>query len=243
MSQNSLGVRFLSAFNDIESHFRASIDVNGALTFTALTQKYVDRHRPIRPQRDALAAFALLRNAIAHGRYYNGQPIAEPVEQVVLQIEQLRDQLRQPPTALSVAAVRNVVTVRDFDSVGTALEHVRTHDFSQFPVYDSHNAYQGLLTTNTVARWLASQLRDQGGLAEDQTVAEVLHFAETHERATFLPRPASIVVALQALTHPPQSERAPTALLITHSGRESEQPLALLVVDDIPELVARVSLA
>jgi predicted transcriptional regulator len=51
------------------------------------------------------------------------------------------------------------------------------NDFSQIPVYNDKR-YLGLLTTNTVARWLADQLERHDGLAEDAPIRDVLAFAE-----------------------------------------------------------------
>jgi hypothetical protein len=53
---------------------------------------------------------------------------------------------------------------------------VRQFDFSQLPVYES-GQYVGILTTNTIARWLVQQLVD-GGEHRNATISEVMEFRE-----------------------------------------------------------------
>lgn len=239
---HSRGTRFIAAFNDIEDHFRSSLRADEHVEFIQLARDYADRRRLPRSQRDALAAFAALRNAISHGRYYGGRPIAEPIEDVVHQIEGLRDQLMRPPTALGVLGPREVKTVQPGDPIGVALEYVRTHEYSQLPVYSSEHIYQGLLTTNAIARWLADQLTTTGGLAESQPVQQVLRFVEPHEAGQLRPRSITVLDALHELTRGGQDGTPLTALIITANGRDNEAPLGMVVAADMPVLSAAVAL-
>ena len=132
-------------------------------------------------QRDALLAFASLRNAISHGRFYDGRPIAEPVQAVVTE-STLRGQITAPPKALAILGSRNACIAGPQEPVSAVLEYVSRFDYSQVPVYDG-TRYIGILTTNAIARWLAHQLTLNQGLAEGESVDRVLAFAEPHERA------------------------------------------------------------
>lgn len=116
------------------------------------------------------------------------------------------------------------------------LQHVQGLDYSQFPVYD-HSAYVGLLTTNTIARWLAAQLSSSGGLAEAESVGQVLAFAEPHERARHVPRTITAADAVFQLSSEGRTGRTVTALIITERGQPAEKPLALVVDDDLPALL------
>ena len=138
MATPSAGTRFMIAFNDIEDHFRKTLGADSHVEFIQLARNYADRARLTRPQRDALVTFAALRNAISHGRYYDGRPIAEPVEEVVAQIEHLRDQIKRPPTALGVLGAMQVQTVGPGDPISAALDFVQQFDYSQLPVRFSH---------------------------------------------------------------------------------------------------------
>ena len=242
MIVKSAGARFMAAFNDIEDHLRATLHADVHVEFTQLARAYSDRKRLNRQQRDALAAYASLRNAISHGRYYGGRPIAEPVDEVVDQIEQLRDLLKNPPTALSVLGAMKVQSVAPGDPVGTALNYVRDFDFSQLPVYDD-GTYSGLLTTNAVARWLANQLISNDGYAETASVAEVIKFAEQHECALLVPRTIPVNEALHLLAHGGKGGKPVTALIVTQNGKTNETPLAVVVAEDVAALSAALTFA
>lgn len=231
------GERFLAAFNDIEGHFRRTLQVDDRVEFSMMSKAYADRKRLPKQQQDALTAFSWLRNAISHGRYYAGRPIAEPVDEVVNQIEHLRDQIMAPPKVLSVLPVREVCTTRPDEAVAEALRHILMFDYSQLPVYDG-NRYEGLLTTNAIARWLADQLAKHGGMAEAEPVRRVLDFAEEHERAVHVARTTTAAEAVYKLSSAGAAGRPPNALIITQTGRTSETPLAVVVVDDLPILTA-----
>lgn len=103
-------------------------------------------------------------------------------------------------------------------------------------VYD-HSAYVGLLTTNTIARWLAAQLSSSGGLAEAESVGQVLAFAEPHEGARHGPRTITAADAVFQLSSEGRTGRTVTALIITERGQPAEKPLALVVDDDLPALL------
>jgi CBS domain-containing protein len=234
---NERGTQFLAAFNEIEDCFRATLAADEHVDFAALTRAYAERKRLPFRQRDALIAFASLRNAISHGRYFGGLPIAEPVQEVVDQIEQLRDQIKSPPRALAVLGVMNVFAVRPDEPISAALDHVRSFDYSQLPVY-GELGYSAILTTNAIARWLAHQLSINVGLAEDEPVSRVLEFAEPHERALLLRRNISVAEAIDRLAHGGPAGTAVTALIITDNGKNTEKPLAVVVADDLPALTA-----
>jgi hypothetical protein len=61
--------RFVAAFNEIESHFRAVLGVDEHVEFGKLVREYVaTEHLPLKHQ-EPLLAFARLRNAISHEPY------------------------------------------------------------------------------------------------------------------------------------------------------------------------------
>jgi CBS domain len=170
VSQQQGGERFLAAFNDIEGHFRAVLNVGDYVDFGQLTRDYSAKNRLPYQYLDAQRVFASLRNAISHGRFYGGRPIANPVEDVVGQIEQLRDQILATQKAYAVLGPMNVCVARLADPIAAVLEHVRRFDYSQLPVYND-NSYVGILTTNTIARWLADQFSRNAGMAEEEPVS------------------------------------------------------------------------
>jgi hypothetical protein len=99
-----------------------------------MAREYAHKKHLPRVQQEALLAFAALRNAISHSRYYNGQPIADPVQETVTEIERLRDQIKSPPAAL--LGSRHADLTSPSEPISAALEIAGRFDYSQIPVYD-----------------------------------------------------------------------------------------------------------
>jgi hypothetical protein len=216
----SHGERFLAAFNEIEDRFRRELGLDEHAEFAEMARLYADKKHLPRVQRDALLAFASLRNAISHGRFYGGHPIAEPAQAVVTEIEQLRDQITAPPLALAVLRGRDVCRAGPQEPVSAVLAYVSRFDYSQVPVYDD-TRYIGMLTTNAIARWLAHQLTLNQGLAEGEPVDRVLAFAEPHERARLVNHKITAAEAIAQLTHGGEGRTPVTA--DRHADRQANR--------------------
>lgn len=97
-----------------------------------------------------------------------------------------------------------------------------------------------LAAFNAIARWLADQVSSNEGLAESETGAAVLEFAEPPEQAAHVARTISAVAAVHRLAHGGTSDQLLTALIVTANGNPSETELRIIVVDDVPALLAAV---
>jgi hypothetical protein len=239
--ETSNGRRFLAAFNEIEDFFRSKLDEDKHLDFVQLERAYDAKFGLPGQYRAALRAFRILRNAMVHVRYFRGQPIAEPVPGVVDQIELLLELLKSPRCALDVIGGRDVCVALCDEPVRSVLEHVSRHDYSQFPVYD-RSEYVGILTTNTIARWLGDQLTRNQGLAEEEPVRTVMRFAEEHERGLLVRRTITVQDAIDKLLHGGPGDTPATALVVTSGGRTNDTPLRVMAAFDLPELTGSLSL-
>lgn len=76
----------------MEAHLRDSLKCDEGGSFMTMLGISSNKCRLTTEQFRALSAMASLRNAIGHGEYYGGRPIAEPVREVVDQIDNLSDQ-------------------------------------------------------------------------------------------------------------------------------------------------------
>ena len=241
MSADDLGARFIDAFNEIEGHLRSRLRMEGRPRFTEMAREYVRINHLPQEHLDALRTFAALRNAISHERYFGGSPIAQPVPGAVDLIELLRDQIRNPPRALSVLGTMNVCSASPKDPLSSVLDHVRRYDYSQLPVYHD-GCYTGMLTTNAISRWLADQLASKCSPTGDEKVSDVLAFAEPHERGILAARTLTAADAINQLTYGGPDGGQVNALIITDHGLAAEAPLAVIVGWDLPRLLAAVSI-
>jgi len=206
-----------------------------------MARVYAARHHLPSAQLDELLDFAALRNAISHGKYYGGRPIAEPTEEVVRDIERLREQILSPPLVLDLLEERQVCVTGPDEPISAVLEHVVRFDYSQVPVY-SEASYVGLLTTNAVARWLARQFELNQGLAEGEPVRRVLAFAESHERARLAGRTITAAEAIYHLTHSGRGRAPVPALIVTEGSEPAGRPLRMITGSDLPALSAKLGI-
>lgn len=229
-------IPFLAAFNDIEAYLRELLNARRSDNFRWMVDLAVRKHMLSDEHAVELKEFAELRNAITHGLYTEDmRPIAEPLPETVTEIERIRDLLRNPPTALGVLGHHEVRTLTPGDDIRDALRIIRRTKISQFPIYEDGRCV-GLLTTNTIARWVAADLNDNDHL-DARSVAEVLDWAEENDRAVFLPRDVSAQEALDALTTPRRDGSLPRAGIITEHGHRDQRPIRVIGGSDIAELL------
>ena len=226
--------RFLTAFRRIErwmeTHAPGSRRIDG---FPNAINHFAKKNNVIRRFRDDLRQFAELRNALVH-EYAGHKLIAEPNDWTVRRIELIAEELVSPPRVLPTFA-KEVVTISPDDSVSRALRLMHEHGFSQMPVY-SDTRCRGMLTGNTIARWLAARVSDDVFSLAETTVADVLRFAgqEKTHNFRFAARDATLFDVLDLFT----THRAKQleAVLITHSGDPAEKLLGIITTADLPEV-------
>lgn len=159
----------MAAFNDVEGHLKKVLyrgrDV-GTPGFRKMLDEYRKKHtRSLLPRdQDELVVLADLRNALTHGLALDDARLAQPTTAAVDAMRRVRDRFLRPPTCLSVLNQDKPLVVTPDSSVREALDQMYDREFSQLPVYDG-DTFVGLLTTNTVARWVGQQMREHDGLA------------------------------------------------------------------------------
>ena len=146
-------------------------------------------------------------------------------------IEKIRSLLLNPPIALNVLPEQKVRSYSLEDPVSRALEVVRTTEISQFPIYKG-TEYVALLTTNTIARWVASDLHDNAQL-DARSIKEVLDYAESSDTAVFLPRTSTAQEIIDIMTGP----ELPWSVILTEHGKPHQKPLRVVTGRDMRTLM------
>lgn len=229
--------QFMAAFNEVEDYLKRSLYGNQDLSVPF--GRMLDEFRVRRPHKllprhyNELKVLSDLRNSLTHGRQINGQRLAEPTATGLEAMRHVRDQFLHPPTVLTVLKQQRPMVVEPTSSVRQVLDQMYEHDFSQVPVYES-TTYVGLLTTNTVARWVADQMRTQDGLAEDASIEAALAFTEGTELVMHEARTVTTTEAVRSFTIAAERHQPITALIVSHSGKPNELPLAVVVSADLP---------
>jgi len=235
--------RFITDFNAVEAHFKQALYGNKDAGDPGF-RRLLDQYRRKFPRRitEALAReFGLLadvRNSLTHGEGKDGRRLAEPTETAIKAMKDAHDHLLQSPSVLTAFNRPKPYVVSPDMSVQQALREMYSQDFSQVPIYGD-GGYEGLLTTNTIARWIAHQFETTDGYAADSTVGVVAkEFTEDTEVVEHAPRSLTVTGAIARFEAAIPRGAPLTAILISHSGKPSDTPLAIVVAADLPRLLA-----
>lgn len=231
---DALSSQFLAAFNGIEDWMRHELDAKEEDEFASLLRRMEKVDTEVRRHSAELKRFARLRNLIAHNHSQH-LPLAVPTQVSVDRIETLSTHFRSPTLLLTLAA-KPVEQCKPTDPLGLCVKKMHDGVFSQLPIFDG-NQFHGLLTAETIARWLATSfVGDGSGVVGEQTAAEVMCYQEDRENVHFMARTATVAQALAAFDEFLHRGKRLEAVLITNSGRSTETPLGIVTIHDIPKL-------
>lgn len=177
--------------------------------------------------KDDLEEFADLRNAIVHRS--RKHPIAEPNEWVIKRIRQIAGFLAEPPRI----KYKKPITLEPATPVKEAMDLIRRNEFSQIPICHD-GVFVGLLTTDTIARWLAFSVAREQSIFSSTSVREILPFAEDPNNYVFVRRDAAQIEVIRFFNNWIRKGRRLGAVLITQNGLPSEKLLGILTVWDLP---------
>jgi len=224
--------RFLAAFQAIEKHVQLVAQAKpGARFADALTQAMA-RSADIGYYERELQTFARLRNAIVHEPREGGAPIADPRKDAVLRIEAIEEVLLKPPRALSVLTHPVVVASPELD-LREATSLMFENSYSQLPVLTAEGPAD-ILTSQGVARYLATAVFENGGVSPSATVGEVV--ACDPDRHLEVASPGVTALGVAAMFEVWEAKGALlNAVLIT--GTDSSQPMGIATLYDLPALL------
>jgi len=222
---------FLNTFAAVEIWLRNQANVGRATSFYELVDRVARLHTHVRRYKDDLKEFADLRNAIVHERT-DGHVIAEPNVRAVADFEIIRQAFVNPPKL--IPKFQKIVKTRDAsESIAAAVNDMREGSFSQLPVtVDARVA--ALLTSETIARWLASEIANDLVSLADTPISNVLPHAEDPNQYCFLPRSATVFDVLDRFEDYVSRGKDLDAILITDSGNSDQTLLGIVTIHDLP---------
>jgi predicted transcriptional regulator len=230
MSPHELNLieRFIAAYNALDSFLQSTLGAGSHQSFRSLVDAYAKRHSWW-GDAEALRAFANLRNILVHERTTPYEYICAPSLATVERIETIRDRLLHPEKALP-RFERHVQTLRPDEPLNRALKLIRQHSFSQFPVYDGAR-FCGVLTENSITRWLAVAVQNNGQNLELDavTVREVLRYGGKRPNFQFVARDTNV----EAITFVFHQNTWLEAVLVTEHGHQNERLLGIVTRGDI----------
>jgi transcriptional regulator with XRE-family HTH domain/predicted transcriptional regulator len=124
------------------------------------------------------------------------------------------------------------------DPVGPVRDRLYAHDFSQMPVRD-RDRWIGLITLETIARWMAARAQRGLGFDDQTAVREVLPYAEEPEAFAFVSARATTRHALSFFDRAAEQGAPLIAILVTADGRPTGDLVGIVTASDLPKLRAR----
>jgi predicted transcriptional regulator len=230
---DDLTSRFLDAFVAVERHLRTMLSADKHMTFNEMVQRAARKDKTVRRLQSRLKDLGELRNFLVH-EYRSDQPVAVPSDFSVTLIEGIRDELTKPARLIDLFR-RPVVTCAPSDPIGVAARKMHDGAFSQLPVY-AGDELVGLLTSETVAHWLADRFADGHGILEEETVEEVLRHGDGSHSFSMMNSHATVDDALTEFDDSLHRGEILDAILLTNNGSRNERPLGIVTAADQPRL-------
>jgi len=225
-------LRFLNAFQRIEGSLKKKYGHGDAkhLSLPVLLSEVAKQDRSVRRYKFDIETLQQLRNAVVHNIHGF---LAEVTEKAVQLAEKIAEHLERPPRVDRF--FREVVTIERSDSVAKAVIQMYENDFSQLPVTQG-GGLEGLLTANTVARWLGALAEEDIFSLKETSVAEVLRYEEKDEVWKIISRETTLFDVLDHFHSCEQKGERLAALIITHSGSKGEKPLGIITAWDLVQI-------
>lgn len=227
--------RFLTAFRRIEDYMARNVPRERKLNkFIDQVKCLEDVDALVAQHRIDLEQFAKLRNAISHQQRGN-RVIAEPNDEAVQDVERIAAELWDPPRLLPTFQVE-VLSLQADTSVEYALEIMYSNRFSQIPIYRGAG-FAGLLTANTVLRWLGSRGARASDDLDTAVAGDLLTMGEDTEQYLFLAADAPQQLALKHFRDHERRGLLLTAILITANSSQQEPLQGIITLYDLPRIV------
>ena len=230
--------RFLDAFVAIEKYLRSKCNLEQWATFSQLLEVASRSMPEIKRYKEDLKEYGELRNAIVHDNRGAGFVIAEPNTAAVESIEKIRDLIKKPPLVFPFCK-SSVLSYDINDSIGNPLREMTGRNFSQIPILQN-GKFKALLTTDTIARWLGSNVDDGMVILEDTTIGHVLTFTEDPDNFHFVSRNVTLFNVLEVFDNYEQKGKRLDALFITETGKQNDNILGIITIFDLPKLLREI---
>lgn len=232
--QKSNAKRFIEAYNQIDYALRVQHNFKRSMGYSDMIRRAVAVNYIVRKYEDDLIDFGRLRNAIIH-RSNDEYIIAEPHDDVVVQMEKIAKLICTPPKVLDVLNLHDVLTVHYNVDLKTVIKLISESKYSNIPVYKDGTLLgvaNGQKILNLLGRKIAEGY-DLSEFIEDTTIEEAL--AQFPEGVKYY-EIASSDVTIEEVLDLFDRNRKLLIVLITKTGSMQEAPLGIVTTTNIIDL-------
>ncbi|HRW62333.1 MAG TPA: CBS domain-containing protein [Bacteroidales bacterium] len=227
--------KFLDIFNKIEKHLKAKYNNGYYIPFGDLVRKAASKEGVVKKYREELFVYSDLRNVMVHNVRVNGKIIAEPLDDVIRNIEQIWEHIQHPEKVSKFK--KQVFYCFSDDKLQKALQFIHEHKISQIPVIEK-GVIIDVLNSNHIADWLASK---DSVIPSETTIAEVLGNASRSKNFEIISGSMSVFDAAEIYKNSylkPPVNWYYDALIITPNGKHDGQMVGIIVLKDIAPYIS-----
>lgn len=231
--KESNAIRFINAYNQIDQTLRAVYNFKRNITFSDMIRRAVSLNSVVRKYEDKLIDYARLRNAIIHNSNEE-RIIAEPHDDVVLEMERIADLVARPPQVLDSIATKNVLVLDGGISLKKALETIYKTGFKSIPVCDNETI-AGVINAGRIVNVLGMQVGNGVNIddfASKTAVRDVISEQDIGRVFTIRPKNLTVQEALDLF----YNNRRLQAVVLTKNGNNLERPISIITTADIIDL-------
>ena len=224
--------RFLKSYNKIESQLKILYSARPTVNFTDLVKRCTDLNITVRRYENELIDYGKLRNAIVHRAAGGETFIANPSDDVVVNIEFIEKQLCNPPPVLAALGGRKLASVFA-DMPLTAAAQKFAENRRKTLVVSDHGKTVGLIDCyellGRLAR-LSAAGEDAGAFLAGTTCGSFA--AEGRCGCRFMGAGATVFDVFEAF----ERQKGLSAVLITQTGDASEKVKLMITPTDFPAI-------
>ncbi|PLX13643.1 MAG: hypothetical protein C0597_11435 [Marinilabiliales bacterium] len=233
MSKNA--EKFLDIFNKIEQHLKSKFNNGYYIPFGELIRKASAKEGVIKRFREELFVYSDLRNVLVHNARINGRMIADPLDDVIANIENILHQIEHPEKVTKFK--KKVYYCFSDDHLNKALNFMREHKISQIPILEK-GIIKDVLNASHITDWLTAK---EIVSPSEVKISEVLDNAERNGNFEIISVDMSIFDAAEI--YKSSFKKTPVnwyydALIITPTGKSDDQMIGIIVLKDITEYIS-----
>lgn len=227
--------QFLDIFNKIEKHLKQRYNNGYYIPFGELVRKASAREGVVKRYREDLFVYSELRNVLVHNSRINGRMIADPLDDVIENIEHILVQIEHPEKVTKFK--KTVYYCFSDDPLSKALKFMHEHRISQIPILD-RGIIKDVLSANHISDWLSD--KEQISLSEVK-ISEVFEISLRNGNFKIIADNTSVFDAAELYKN--SFKKPPVnwyydALIITPTGQPDGQMTGIIVLKDIAEYIS-----
>lgn len=233
---------FITYYNKIEDHLKNSKNYDAYLPWRETISLIADQQNEIKRFKNELLSFGAIRNALDDSQQTGSTLVSEPHLSTLKRLKEIHDLITKPDKV--IPAFKAEVYGTDInDSIKDVLISMVQNSYSQVPVYKD-NKVEELINTNTISRWLSDNLKKHDTInIIDVKIKDLIPYIETKGNYRFVTKNTNVYDAYELfIGHLNENKWYLDALFITKSGKESENLLGLITIEDIVEYMKKLTI-